>query len=140
MANLLVVTKANIEKGGARPANDIDAGIFILLQSGKNWGKGKDIPTLLLQHKKSGARCRVTAGSFFDYVKSSECLLPEEDRPFIESKTAYQIDPEKPFFFYAKEFKITVGPVSMMSKDIGTKPADTKPAEPVLDANGFPVK
>ena len=116
MANLLVVTKVNIEKGGARPANDIAPGIFILLQAGKNWGKGKDIPTLIIQHKKTGARCRVTAGNFFDYVKGGECTLEELERPFVETKKDYTIDPAKPFFFSAAEFKITVGPVSMMPK------------------------
>ena len=126
MASKLVVSKSAIEKGGARPANNVDGGVYILLQTGKPWGEGKTIPTLILQHKKSGARCRVTAGAFFDYVKSDKCTLQKADYPFKENDTAYKCVPENPFYFEAVKFELTVGPADMAKGDTTPKETVTK--------------
>lgn len=117
MASKLVVTKSAIEKGGARPANNVDGGIFTLLQTGKPWGADKDIPTLILQHKKSGVRCRVTAGAFIDYVKGDKCSILKKNYPFKETTNQYTVNPDKKFYFEASGFDITVGPTSMAKVD-----------------------
>ena len=109
------VTKVAINKGGARPAENILPGIYTIVSMGKNWGKatGNNIPTLILQDVVDLTRCRVTAAAFFDTAKRQALLTT---MPFTETKLKYKLNPEVKFFFYAFKYSMLIADESELKE------------------------